>query len=136
MLQTSSRILKDSRIFSTFAVPDADKARRFYGETLGLDVRDGQMPGIFEIHQGAEAPVVVYPKPDHKPAVFTVLNFVVGDVERTVDELTAAGVKFERYDTEDMKTNEKGIVRGQGPDIAWFKDPFGNILSIIGRDAS
>jgi catechol 2,3-dioxygenase-like lactoylglutathione lyase family enzyme len=136
MLQTRSKILKDSRIFSTFAVPDADKARQFYGETLGLDVRDGQMPGIFEIHQGGEAPVVVYPKPDHKPAVFTVLNFVVGDVERTVDELSGAGVKFEHYDTDGMKTNEKGIVRGQGPDIAWFKDPFGNILSIIGRDAS
>jgi catechol 2,3-dioxygenase-like lactoylglutathione lyase family enzyme len=136
MLQTRSKILKDSRIFSTFAVPDADKARQFYGETLGLDVRDGQMPGIFEIHQGSEAPVVVYPKPDHKPAVFTVLNFVVGDVERTVDELSAAGVKFEHYDTDGMKTDAKGIVRDQGPDIAWFKDPFGNILSIIGRDAS
>jgi catechol 2,3-dioxygenase-like lactoylglutathione lyase family enzyme len=136
MLQTRSKILKDSRIFSTFAVPDADKARQFYGETLGLDVRDGQMPGIFEIHQGTEAPVVVYPKPDHKPAVFTVLNFVVGDVERTVDELSAAGVKFEHYDTDGMKTDAKGIVRDQGPDIAWFKDPFGNILSIIGRDAS
>jgi catechol 2,3-dioxygenase-like lactoylglutathione lyase family enzyme len=136
MLQTRSKILKDSRIFSTFAVPDADKARQFYGETLGLDVRDGQMPGIFEIHQGTEAPVVVYPKPDHKPAVFTVLNFVVGDVERTVDELSAAGVKFEHYDTDGMKTDAKGIVRDQGPDIAWFKDPYGNILSIIGRDAS
>ena len=136
MLQTRSRILKDSRIFSTFAVPDADKARQFYGDTLGLDVRDGQMPGIFEIHQGGEAPVVVYPKPDHKPAVFTVLNFVVSDVEHAVDELTGAGVKFERYDTDGMKTDDKGIVRGQGPDIAWFKDPFGNILSIIGRDAS
>ena len=136
MLQTRSRILKDSRIFSTFAVPDAEKARQWYGETLGLDVRDGQMPGIFEIHQGGEAPVVVYPKPDHKPAVFTVLNFVVGDVERTVDELSGAGVKFEHYDTDGMKTDKKGIVRDQGPDIAWFKDPFGNILSIIGRDAS
>jgi hypothetical protein len=76
----------------------------------------------------------VYPKPDHKPAEFTVLNFVVDDVERTVDELTSSGVKFERYDLDQMKTDAKGIVRGQGPDIAWFKDPFGNILSIIGRD--
>jgi catechol 2,3-dioxygenase-like lactoylglutathione lyase family enzyme len=135
-LNTQTKVLKDSRIFSTFAVPDADKARRYYGETLGLDVRDGQMPGIFEIHQGNEAPVVVYPKPDHKPAGFTVLNFVVTDVERVVDDLTAAGVQFEQYDTDGMKTNAKGIVRGQGPDIAWFKDPFGNILSVIGRDAS
>jgi catechol 2,3-dioxygenase-like lactoylglutathione lyase family enzyme len=133
MLKTPTRTLKDSRIFSTFAVRDTDLAKRFYGESLGLDVRDGEMPGLFEIHQGDQA-VVVYPKPDHKPAEFTVLNFVVDDVERTVDELTSSGVKFERYDLDQMKTDAKGIVRGQGPDIAWFKDPFGNILSIIGRD--
>jgi catechol 2,3-dioxygenase-like lactoylglutathione lyase family enzyme len=135
MLKTPTRTLKDSRIFSTFAVQDSDKAKRFYGESLGLDVRDGEMPGLFEIHQGDQT-VVVYPKPDHKPAEFTVLNFVVDDVEHAVDELASAGVRFERYDMDQLKTDAKGIVRGQGPDIAWFKDPFGNILSIIGRDAS
>src|SRR5262245_49266682 len=133
MLKTPTKTLKDSRIFSTFAVRDSDQAKRFYGEALGLDVRDGQMLGLFEIHQGDQA-VVVYPKPDHKPAEFTVLNFVVKDVERTVDELTSAGIQFEQYDIDQMKTDAKGIVRGQGPDIAWFKDPFGNILSIIANE--
>jgi catechol 2,3-dioxygenase-like lactoylglutathione lyase family enzyme len=135
MLKTPTRTLKDSRIFSTFAVRDSDLAKRFYGESLGLDVRDGQMLGLFEIHQGDQT-VVVYPKPDHKPAEFTVLNFVVDDVEQAVDELTAAGIRFEQYDRDQMKTDAKGIARGEGPDIAWFKDPFGNILSIIGRDGS
>ena len=135
MLKTPTRSLKDSAIFSTFAVRDSDLAKRFYGETLGLDVRDGQMLGLFEIHHGDQA-VVVYPKPDHKPAEFTVLNVVVDDVERAVDELTSAGITFEQYDLDQMKTDAKGIVRGQGTDIAWFKDPFGNILSIIGRDGS
>lgn len=135
MLKTPTRVLKDSRIFSTFAVRDTDLAKRFYGESLGLDVRDGQMLGLFEIHQGDQT-VVVYPKPDHKAAEFTVLNFVVDDVERAVDELSSAGIRFEHYDQDQMKTDAKGIVRGQGPDIAWFKDPFGNILSIIGRDGS
>ena len=135
MLKSPIQTLKGSTIFSTFAVRDTDHAKRFYGETLGLDVRDGQMPGLFEIHHGDQV-VVVYPKPDHKPAEFTVLNFVVDDVERAVDELTSAGVRFEQYDLDQMKTDAKGIVRGQGPDIAWFKDPFGNILSIIGRDGA
>jgi predicted enzyme related to lactoylglutathione lyase len=135
MLKTPTRALKGSQIFSTFAVRDTDTAKRFYGENLGLDVRDGEMPGLLEIHQGDQS-VVVYPKPDHKPAEFTVLNFVVDDVEQAVDELTLAGIKFEQYDLDQMKTDAKGIVRGQGPDIAWFKDPFGNILSIIGRDTT
>ena len=134
MLKTRG-ILKDSKLFSTFAVKDSAKAKRFYGETLGLDVRDGDMPGLFEIHTG-DRQVTVYPKPDHTPAAFTVLNFIVDDVEPTVDSLTGSGVRFEHYDTKDMKTNAKGIMRGQGPDIAWFRDPDGNILSIIGRDGS
>ena len=134
MLKTRG-ILKDSKLFSTFAVKDSATAKRFYGDTLGLEVRDADMPGLFEIHTG-DRQVTVYPKPDHKPAVFTVLNFTVDDVEQTVDSLTGAGVRFEHYDTPDMKTNAKGIVRGQGPDIAWFRDPDGNILSIISRDGS
>src|SRR5262245_22721199 len=120
MLKTPSKVLRDSRIFSTFAVPDTEHAKRFYGENLGLDVRDAEMPGLIEIHQGGQPPVVIYPKPDHKPAGFTVLNFVVDDVERVVDDLSAAGVRFEQYDTDQLRTDQKGIVRGQGPDIAWF----------------
>ena len=135
MLKTNT-ILRDSPIFSTFAVDDVARARQFYADTLGLDVRDGEMEGLIEIHSGNRPPVVIYPKPDHKPAVFTVLNFPVDDVDRAVDSLTAAGVRMERYDTADIKTDAKGIMRGTGPDIAWFRDPAGNILSVIGRNAS
>ena len=135
MLKTKA-ILKDSPIFSTFAVDDVAKAKRFYGDTLGLDVRDAEMEGLIEIHSGNRPPVVLYPKPDHKPAVFTVLNCPVDDVEQVVEGLTAAGVRFEHYDTPDMKTNQKGIMHGNGPDVAWFRDPAGNILSVIGRNRS
>lgn len=135
MLKTKA-ILKDSPIFSTFAVDDVAKAKRFYGDTLGLDVRDGQMQGLIEIHSGNRPPVTVYPKADHKPAVFTVLNFPVDNVEQVVDSLTTAGVRFEQYNTPDMKTDRKGIMHGNGPDIAWFRDPAGNILSVIGRNGS
>jgi catechol 2,3-dioxygenase-like lactoylglutathione lyase family enzyme len=130
MLKTRT-LLKNSEIFSTFAVPDINQAKRFYGETLGLDVRDAEM-GNIEI-RAKGAPVTVYPKPDHKPAVFTVLNFPVDDVDQAVDELTSAGVKFEHYTTTDIKTDAKGIARGNGPSIAWFRDPAGNILSVMGR---
>jgi catechol 2,3-dioxygenase-like lactoylglutathione lyase family enzyme len=130
MLKTRT-LLKNSEIFSTFAVPDIDKAKRFYGETLGLDVRDTDM-GVIEI-RAKGAPVTVYPKPDHEPATFTVLNFPVDDVDQAVDELSAAGVRFEHYDTDDIKTDAKGIARGNGPSIAWFRDPAGNILSVMGR---
>jgi catechol 2,3-dioxygenase-like lactoylglutathione lyase family enzyme len=133
MLKTPTKVLKDTQIFSTFAVPDTDQAKRFYKDTLGLDVRDAQMPGLIEIHTKGQQPVVIYPKPDHKPAVFTVPNFVVDDVDHAVDDLSSAGVRFERYDTDQVKTDAKGIARGQGPEIAWFKDPFGNILSVMGR---
>jgi catechol 2,3-dioxygenase-like lactoylglutathione lyase family enzyme len=132
MLKTRT-LLKDSPIFTTFAVPDIKAAKRFYGETLGLDVRDGEMEGLLEIWSKDSRPVTVYPKPDHKPANFTVLNFPVDDVDQAVDELTAAGVKFEHYDTNDIKTDAKGVARGNGPSIAWFKDPAGNILSVMGR---
>jgi len=131
MLKTRT-LLKNSPIFSTFAVPDIDQAKRFYGDTLGLDVRDSEM-GTIEIHGKDGPPVTVYPKPDHKPAVFTVLNFPVDDVDQAVDELTAVGLNFERYDTESIKTDAKGIARGNGPSIAWFRDPAGNILSVMGR---
>ena len=132
MLKTRT-LLKNSEPFTTFAVPDIDKAKRFYGETLGLDVRDADMPGLIEIHGKTGTPVTVYPKPDHKPANFTVLNFPVDDVDQAVDELSAAGVRFEHYNTDSIKTDAKGIARGDGPSIAWFRDPAGNILSVMGR---
>jgi len=131
MLKTRT-LLRNSQMFSTFAVPDLAEAKRFYGETLGLDVRDSDM-GLIEIHGQSGPPVSVYPKPDHKPAVFTVLNFPVDDIDQAVDELTAAGVEFERYDTDSIKTDARGIARGNGPSIAWFRDPAGNILSVMSR---
>lgn len=120
----------DSTPFSSFAVPDTEAARAFYGDTLGLDVRDSRESGMLELHLGGGAPVLVYPKPDHAPANFTILNFAVPDIDAAVDRLIAAGVRMERYP--DFEQNEKGIARGpQGPAIAWFKDPAGNILSVL-----
>jgi len=123
-------MLKDSAAFSGFSVDDVAKAKQFYGDTLGLDVSDGPM-GILELRLPSGGHVIMYPKDDHVPATFTVLNFPVPDVATTVDELTNAGVQFERYDLPGGAMDEKGVVRGMGPTIAWFKDPAGNVLSII-----
>jgi catechol 2,3-dioxygenase-like lactoylglutathione lyase family enzyme len=122
-------MLADSKAFSGFAVPDIDEARRFYGETLGLDVELVEGPGLLTLHLAGDRPVLIYPKPDFEPAAYTILNFPVDDVEAAVDELSARGVRFERYD--DFDQDEKGIARGNGPDIAWFKDPAGNVLSVL-----
>ena len=123
-------MLANSAAFSGFAVPDVEAARRFYAETLGLRVDvDEAMGGMLTLHLGSGADVLVYGKPDHTPAGYTVLNFPVDDVERVVDELTGRGVRFERYAGFDQ--DEKGIARGQGPDIAWFTDPAGNVLSVL-----
>ena len=126
-------IFKNAPVFGSFAVKDLDPARQFYGRTLGLTVRDDKEMGIFEIQSPDKSHVLVYPKPDHQPAVFTVLNLQVRDIDEAVDALTSAGVKFERYDTADMKTDAKGVMRGakQGPSIAWFRDPSGNIVSVL-----
>jgi catechol 2,3-dioxygenase-like lactoylglutathione lyase family enzyme len=121
-------MLSDSTAFSGFAVDDLDAARRFYGETLGLRVSD-EGPGFVIALNGGSRPTLVYPKPGHVPAEYTILNFEVGDVDATVDGLTARGVVFERY--EGAQQDEKGISHGLGPDIAWFKDPAGNILSVL-----
>ncbi|MFL5641253.1 MAG: VOC family protein [Chloroflexota bacterium] len=118
-------------VFGGFAVKDADEARSFYGTTLGLDVRDGNQPGILEIHGTGGAPILVYPKPDHQPATFTVLNIDVPDIERAVGDLNRAGVRMEQYDEDPIVTDQNGILRGGGMAVAWFKDPFGNIISII-----
>jgi catechol 2,3-dioxygenase-like lactoylglutathione lyase family enzyme len=135
MLKTTT-ILRDSKPFSTFAVRDLDAARRFYQDTLGLDVREASMPDMFEIHSDGQPPVTVYAKHDHQPAVFTVLNFLVDDVDRAVDQLSGAGVTFEHYDTEAIKTDARGIARGDGPTVAWFRDPAGNILSVLSPETS
>ncbi|HEX7151219.1 MAG TPA: VOC family protein [Thermoanaerobaculia bacterium] len=123
-------MFKDTKAFSSFSVDDIGRARKFYGELLGVDVRDNEM-GILELHISGSEAVMVYPKPDHQPATFTVLNFPVPDIEAAVDELTWRGVKFEQYEG-DIKTDAKGIARDSGgPQIAWFRDPAGNILSVL-----
>jgi catechol 2,3-dioxygenase-like lactoylglutathione lyase family enzyme len=124
-------MLKDNRAFSSFSVDDVAKAKEFYGQTLGLKISDN-MGGI-NLHLAGGNQVFIYGKPDHQPATFTVLNFLVDDVERAVDGLVGQGVKFEIYDQEQLQTDAKGISRGgdDGPTIAWFKDPAGNFLSVI-----
>jgi predicted enzyme related to lactoylglutathione lyase len=126
-------MLKGDKAFSGFSVDDIQKAKAFYGKTLGLDVSDGAM-GNLELKIGNGSTVFIYPKPNHTPATYTVLNFPVDKIDDAVDELTRAGVKFQHYDMPDLKTDEKGIARGgpdRGPNIAWFTDPAGNILSVL-----
>jgi predicted enzyme related to lactoylglutathione lyase len=125
-------VLTDSPAFNGISVDDVDRARTFYGETLGLPVQDAGMGGLLRVRLGSGAEMVVYPKEDHVPATFTVLNFPVPDVEKAVDELTARGVVFQHYDH--PPTDEKGIMRAGGPLIAWFTDPAGNVLSVIQQD--
>jgi catechol 2,3-dioxygenase-like lactoylglutathione lyase family enzyme len=122
-------MLEKSKAFSGFAVPDIEKAKKFYGETLGLKVSEDH--GLLTLHLAGGNNVLIYPKPNHVPATFTVLNFPVDDVDLAVDELKKRGVRFEIYNLPDLKTDEKGIMRGNGPTIAWFKDPAGNILSVL-----
>ena len=124
-------MFRDTHAFSGFSVNDVQKARRFYGQTLGLEVSEvPEMEDLLELHIAGGARVLIYPKPDHEPARFTILNFPVNNIEKAVMELAQRGVRFERYEGE-MKTDEKGIFRGGGPLIAWFKDPAGNILSVL-----
>jgi predicted enzyme related to lactoylglutathione lyase len=126
-------MLKNKKAFSSFSVDNTQKAKKFYSETLGLEAtEDPVMQGMLTLHLSNENKVMVYSKPNHVPATFTVLNFNVDDIEKTVDELKGKGVEFEIYSEPNIKTNEKGIASGGGgPKIAWFKDPAGNILSII-----
>lgn len=126
-------MLKNAKAFSSFSANDLGRVKEFYQSTLGLEVKEGPM-GTIELHLGGPTPVLIYPKPDHEPASFTVLNFPVESVETAVDQLTKKGVKFEHYDQEGFKTDADGIFRAEGPVIAWFKDPAGNILSVIESD--
>lgn len=122
-------MFKDSKAFSTFSVSDLEKAHTFYGQTLGLDV--AETPEGLQLNLAGGGKVFIYPKPNHTAATFTVLNFPVDNIETAVDELAKRGVHFESYEGE-LKTDEKGIHRGEkGPIIAWFKDPAGNILSVL-----
>jgi catechol 2,3-dioxygenase-like lactoylglutathione lyase family enzyme len=123
-------MLKDSHAFSGFSVDDLGEAIAFYRDMLGLDVSEEN--GIGTLHLGGGTKVLFYPKPNHTSATFTVLNFPVASVDDTVDTLSARGVQFEHFDAPDLKTDERGICRDErGPVIAWFKDPAGNIFSVL-----
>jgi catechol 2,3-dioxygenase-like lactoylglutathione lyase family enzyme len=123
-------MLEKSKTFSSFSVNDTKKAKEFYSRTLGLDVSESN--GLLSLHLPGNE-VMIYAKPNHSPATFTVLNFAVDSVDKTVDELTQRGVRFETYNEPNLKTDNSGIFRGGGPVIAWFKDPAGNILSVLER---
>ena len=130
----NEKILRETRAFSGFSSNDIEGAKRFYADTLGLEVTEENDMLNLRFTNGAN--VLIYPKDNHEAATFTVLNFPVADVEGTVDELVSRGVEFEKYDYPGLKTDEKGIMRGEGPLMAWFKDPAGNILSVIEEGAS
>ena len=125
-------MLGNTKAFSGFSVNDVDAAKRFYGETLGVEVSENDA-GL-TLHIAGDRPILIYPKDNHEPATFTVLNFPVDDVEGTVAGLTERGVEFERYEGTELETDEQGVFRGGGPLIAWFKDPAGNVLSVIKAD--
>lgn len=122
-------MFENTKAFSGFAVNDLPEAKRFYGETLGL--RISQDNGMLTLHIAGDRDVLVYPKADHVPATFTILNFPVDDIEAAVDALVARGVHFEHYVGTDIETDPKGILRRGGPYIAWFTDPAGNVLSVL-----
>ncbi|HEV3071384.1 MAG TPA: VOC family protein [Solirubrobacteraceae bacterium] len=117
----------NTKAFSGFAVNDVEQARAFYGDTLGL--KTSEEHGLLTLHLAGDRPTLVYPRPNHKPAEYTILNFPVDDIDKAVDELSARGVSIERY--EGFEQDERGIFRGGGPYIAWFKDPAGNVLSVL-----
>jgi catechol 2,3-dioxygenase-like lactoylglutathione lyase family enzyme len=120
-------MFENTNAYSGFSVDDIAAAKDFYGETLGLRVDEEH--GMLGLHLATGGVVLVYPKENHEPATYTVLNFPVDDIDEAVDELTARGVRFERYDG--FNQDEKGISRDQGPHIAWFKDPAANVLSVL-----
>src|SRR2546429_1616850 len=126
-LREELAMFANTNAFSGFAADDLEKAREFYGETLGL--KTSEEHGLLTLHLAGDRPTLVYPKPDHTPADYTILNFPVDDIDEAVDALAARGVQFERYDG--MEQDDKGIMRAGGPYIAWFKDPAGNVLSVL-----
>lgn len=125
-------MFKDTKAFSSFSVNNLQKAKKFYGETLGLEVSEAYGGRLLELHIGGGRNILIYPKDNHTPATFTILNFPVENLEQSVDDLTKRGVRFEIYNEGDIKTDEKGIsLSDDGPKIAWFKDPAGNVLSML-----
>lgn len=122
-------MFRHTNSFSSFSVDNLERAREFYNKVLGMDVKENEM-GLLELQTGGRPNIIIYEKPNHTPATFTILNFLVDDIEKAVEELQKWGVTFEQYEGE-IKTDDKGIARGGTPLIAWFKDPAGNILSVL-----
>jgi catechol 2,3-dioxygenase-like lactoylglutathione lyase family enzyme len=121
-------MLENAKAFSGFSVDDIPKAKEFYSDKLGLRVTEET--GFLSLHINGSTAILIYPKQNHSPASYTILNFPVENIEKAVDELSNRGVKFEHYEG-DINTDDKGIARGNGPNMAWFKDPAGNILSLL-----
>ena len=126
---SDAKLFDTKNAFSGLSVDNIDAAREFYSGTLGLEVVTNEM-GFLEVHLETGGIILIYSKPDHEPASFTVLNFAVPDIDEAVDALNAAGIKTKIYE-DGLPTDSKGIMRGNGPDIAWFKDPAGNVLSVL-----
>jgi len=124
-------MFKDTKAFSGYSVNDIAKAQAFYHGILGLETKETMGGMVLQLHTSSGIPIMLYAKPNHEPATFTVLNFPVTDVEKAVADLKAKGVTFESYDFPNLKTDSDNISRGGGPKIAWFKDPAGNILSVL-----
>ena len=122
-------MFKNTKAFSGFSVNDLQKAKEFYGQTLGLEVSESY--GLLRLHIAGGTTILMYPKENHTPATFTILNFPVANIEQALDDLVRRGVHFESYNEGELVTDEKGIFRGGGPKIAWFKDPAGNLLSVL-----
>ena len=130
-------MFRDNEAFSGFSVDDIAAAQKFYGETLGLQVTMNEMSNL-DVTLGTGARILLYPKPNHEPATYTVLNFLVPDIDAAVSDLVAAGITMEQYDFPEMKQDENGVMRGddRGPSIAWFKDPAGNVIAVIEANSS
>jgi len=124
-------MFRDTKAFSGFSVDNLEKAKEFYGNILKLEIKEQDEMRIVQLHISGSNALVVYEKENHEPATFTILNFPVQDVTKAVGELKALGIKFESYDMPDFKTDPDNVFRAGGPEIAWFKDPAGNILSVI-----
>ncbi len=123
-------MFKDTKAFSGFSVDNLQKAKKFYGQTLGLEVSESN--GLLKLHIAGGRNILIYPKANHTPATFTILNFPVDNLGQAIDDLTKRGVRFEIYNEGNLKTDEKGIsLSGEGPKVAWFKDPAGNVLSVL-----
>jgi len=131
-VEATESMFKGTKAFSSFSVDDMQKVKKFYGQTLGLEVSESYDGRLLEIHIAGGRYILIYPKANHTPATFTILNFPVDNLEHAMDDLTKLGVRFEIYNEGDLKTDEKGIsLSGDGPKVAWFKDPAGNVLSVL-----